>query len=193
MILLALSLCAALQDSTAADTTPFRRGQWAAQFGVGFSFASLGFMTFRSPTSAWVVDLRVSGGHNEALATDSAGTRFLGLDSRAVVDVRLGIRTHRAETKKVVPFYSVGVLGGFTHVGFSSGGGSGQRDGWSAGVFADVGANYLFTPHFAIAATGTLTLRYATETRQQTGSPRIRTWGLSGSAPGAALLLLLYF
>lgn len=193
MILLALSLCAAVQDSTAADTTPFRRGQWAAQFGAGFGFGSLGFMRFRSPTSAWVVDLRVSGGHSESLATDSAGTRFIGLDSRAAVDMRLGIRTHRTETRKIVPFYSLGILGGFNHSAFSGGGGSGQRNGWSAGVFADVGANYLFTPHFAIAATGTLTLRYATQTAKQTGSPRFRAWELSGSAPGAALLVQLYF
>jgi hypothetical protein len=48
------------------DTLPFHHGQWAAQFGAGTSFASLGFLRFTAPTRAWLFDFRFSGGHTHS-------------------------------------------------------------------------------------------------------------------------------
>lgn len=72
MVRLAVLVCLTVQDSIpTTETTPFRRGQWAAQFSGGFSFGSLGFLKFSSPRRALVLDLRVSGSHGEQLVTDS--------------------------------------------------------------------------------------------------------------------------
>src|SRR5258707_7507636 len=83
------------QDSTAkANATPFHKGQWAAQFQAGTAFGSLGFIKFRSPTRALVLDLSIVGLHSEAMVTDSSGTRFRGLHSTASTQVRLRLRPY---------------------------------------------------------------------------------------------------
>ena len=199
MLVLAALLVACVQDSSvvpaASDSVPFRRGQWAAQFGAGFSTASFGFLKFRSPQRAWVLDVRLTGGHSESFVTDSSGTQFSSLNSRAAVDLRLGVRKHRTGGK-VIPFYSLGILGGFTHSTSVAPGFGSDRNGWSAGVFGDVGASYMVTANLALAATGTLTLRYTRETSEQANpfeTIKVRTWDLTGSAPTATLIVLLFF
>src|SRR5437764_1731281 len=56
---------ASAQDSV-PDTTPFHAHQWAAQFGGGAGFASLGALRFTAPTRAWLVDFRFTGGHSHS-------------------------------------------------------------------------------------------------------------------------------
>ncbi len=82
--LLLLPALAFAQDSSSTNATPFRRGQWAAQFQAGISFGSLGFIKFRSPTHALVLDFRINGAHTEDLTRDSTGVnQFEGLGSNA--------------------------------------------------------------------------------------------------------------
>src|SRR5213083_3325325 len=96
--LLLLPALAFAQDSSSTNATPFRRGQWAAQFQAGISFGSLGFIKFRSPTRALVLDLRIEGLHSEAILTDSSGgKRFGGLESEAFTQVRFGWRRYRGD------------------------------------------------------------------------------------------------
>jgi hypothetical protein len=202
VLVLAALLAACIQDSTVVppppappDSSPFRRGQWAAQFGAGFSSASFGFLTFRSSQRAWVLDIRINGGHGESLVTDSSGTHFAGLNSRATVDLRLGVRRHQTGGK-VIPFYSVGIFGGLTHATSTAPGFGSDGNGWSAGLFGEIGGCYMITPNLALAATGAITLRYATETSEQTGpfgTQKLRRWDLSGSTPGGTLLVMLFF
>ena len=100
LVLLPAALFA--QDSSSKiNPTPFRRGQWAAQFQVGSS-TSLGFVKFRSPTRALVLDLRLTGGHTETNVSDSSGTRFAGVISDAMTQIRFGWRRYRAGTTKLV-------------------------------------------------------------------------------------------
>src|SRR5207247_832259 len=93
--LLLLPALAFAQDSSSTNATPFRRGQWAAQFQAGISFGSLGFIKFRSPTHALVLDFRINGAHTEDLTRDSTGVNQLeGLGSNASVEVRCGSRRY---------------------------------------------------------------------------------------------------
>src|SRR6266576_1826277 len=106
------------QDSTAkSNATPLRKGQWAAQFQAGTAFGSLGFIKFRSPTRALVVDLHIIGSHSEAMVSDSNGTRFGGLQSTASTQVRFGWRRYSGDgpAAKVVSHHSLGALAGFEH------------------------------------------------------------------------------
>src|SRR6267143_5614040 len=107
------------QDSTAkSNATPFRKGQWAAQFQAGTFFGSLGFIKFRSPTHALVLDLRISGAHREDLGKDSTGASQLDvLSSAASVQARFGWRRYAGDGNrtKVVSHYSFGMLAGFGH------------------------------------------------------------------------------
>ncbi|MDP3910349.1 MAG: hypothetical protein Q8Q14_08140 [Gemmatimonadales bacterium] len=141
------------------------------------------------------MDVRLTGGHGESLVTDSTGTHFVALNSRATVDLRVGVRRHRIGGK-VIPFYSLGILGGLFHATSVSPGFGNDRNGWTAGVFGDVGASYMITTNLALAATGTVTLRYSTETSEVTGpfgTQKGRWWDLSGTAPSATMLVMLFF
>src|SRR5256885_1358858 len=79
------------------DSTPFRKGQWAAQFQASTAFTSLGFIKFRSPTHALVLDVHVGGAHSEDLRTDSTGNHFGGLNSNALAQIRFGWRRYSGD------------------------------------------------------------------------------------------------
>src|SRR5580765_258362 len=117
--LLVLPVAMFAQDSSVkANAMPFRRGQWAAQFQAGSSFGSLGFLKFRSPTRALVLDLRVTGGHGESLRIDSSGaTQLTTVSSSANLQARFGWRHFAGDGTgtKVVSHYTLGVLTGFNH------------------------------------------------------------------------------
>lgn len=184
------------QDSTTGSdaTPPFRRGQWAAQFSAGSGFASLGFLKFRSPSRALVLDVRLSGSHSEGSSTDSAGSRFTGLSSDADFDVRFGWRRYRAVDTKVASHFTFGLSAGLDHRAGRSSTSAFEDNGWSAGVFADVGGSYLVTPRFGLGARGAVTLTYsATTTTQQPSNLKSHTWRISGSAVSTALVATLFF
>ena len=185
------------QDSTAnSNATPFRKGQWAAQFQAGTGFSSLGFVKFRSPTRALVLDLRLGGAHSEELTTDSSGaSRFSGLNSNAFKQVRFGWRRYSGDgaTAKVVSHYSFGVLAGFNHYASGNPTGSSQTNGWTAGAFADVGGTYLITSRFGIGALATASLSYQNSLGKTSAGGRYRDWSIGGSAASASLVATLYF
>ena len=192
---LPLSLVA--QDSTVpTGSTPFRRGQWAAQFQAGTSFGSLGFIKFRSPTRALVLDVRLSGNHSEDLERDSSGTRFAGLQSSAFTQLRFGWRRYSGGTEHVVSHYSFGLLAGFDHSVSASANPGFQRtrNGWTAGVFADVGGTYLVTPKFGIGALRAAGLSY-TSSVSTFGPPEetSRAWSIGGQAISASLVATIFF
>lgn len=193
--LVALPVSLFAQDSIArADSTPFRRGQWAAQFQAGSSFGSLGFIKFRSPTRALVLDARISGAHAEALATDTAGSRFIGVNSGASVQLRFGWRQYRPSETRVASHYTIGALAGFDHQASANPAGSDEQNGWTLGVFGDVGGTYLVTPRFGLGAIGSVALTYSTAiSTQRPTNTRYRTWRLGGSAVSAALVATLFF
>jgi hypothetical protein len=182
------------QDSTGAPT-PFRKGQWAAQFQAGTAFGSLGFIKFRSPTRALVLDLRISGSHSETMVTDSSGTRFGDLHSTAFTEVRFGWRRYSGDgtAAKVVSHYSFGALAGFQHDVAAAPGGSSQTNGWTAGVFGDVGGTYLLTSRFGIGALATATIYYRNAVSKSSFGFASRDWTIGGSALSAALVATVYF
>lgn len=197
--LLLLPVSVSGQDSTVKrDATPFRKGQWAAQFQAGTAFGSLGFIKFRSPTHALVLDLRIGGAHSENLTTDSSGAnRFGGLNSFASLEARLGWRRYAGDGNgigtKVVSHYSLGVLAGLSHSAGSSQGGGSQQNGWRAGAFGDVGGTYLLTPKFGIGALATAGFSYDYSVAKSSTGAKSRSWSIGGSALSASLVATVYF
>jgi hypothetical protein len=183
------------QDSTGA-ATPFRKGQWAAQFQAGTAFGSLGFIKFRSPTRALVLDLRIGGQHAEELTTDSSGSNeFSNLNSEAFAQLRFGWRRYSGDgrTAKIVSHYSLGVLGGFSHFAFRNVTDWRQTNSWTAGAFGDVGGTYLLTQKFGIGALATTTLSYSNGVTKDSFGTKSRDWSITGSALSASLVATLYF
>lgn len=193
-LLLPLSLFA--QDSTTGSdaTPPFRRGQWAAQFQVGSSFASLGFLKFRSPTRALVLDMRLSGSHSESLETDTAATRFAGLSSQLLTQLRFGWRRYHAGAPELASHYTLGVLAGLDHRASANRVGSFEVNGWTAGLFGDVGGTYRVTSQLGIGALAGGSLTYSTNVATEEPSNRERRdWQIGGSAVSASLVATLFF
>jgi hypothetical protein len=186
------------QDAVRSDTTPFRRGQWAAQFGGGFSLVTLGVLRFSSPRSAWVLDARVSGGHGHSESTfaDSTGdTTFTSFNSNAGVTFRAGRRFLRTARQAVVTFFGFGVLGGFSHDASGSGRSVGESNGWSAGAFGELGGMYLVDDNFGVGVTADAAVMYNRSISKFTNFPPSRrtTWSYSASAPNIRFVVTLYF
>ena len=184
------------QDSTAkGNATPFRKGQWAAQFQAGTAFGSLGFIKFRSPTRALVLDLRISGSHSETMVTDSSGTRFGDLHSTAVTQVRFGWRRYSGDgtAAKVVSHHSFGALAGFEHDVGAARTGSSSANRWTIGAFGDVGGTYLVTPRLGIGALATATLFYENGISGSSFGTKFRNWSIGGSALSASLVATVFF
>ncbi len=171
---LALSLAAPTLHSqqSAADSTPFHKGQWAAQFTAGFSFVSAGALYFRSPRSAWLLD--ASGAYSN-LTTQTSDTLLPGQGgSSGGGTVRFGVRGYRPLAPSTLYFHTVGVvlLGGGQRVTF----GTQYVDSWvwGAGAFAELGANYMITPHISLGAAAGLRVTY-NETHRTEGSTSTTT------------------
>ncbi len=184
------------QDSTVkGNATPFHTGQWAAQFQAGTAFGSLGFIKFRSPTRALVLDLRLSGSHSETMVTDSSGTRFGGLHSIASTQLRFGWRRYSGDgpAAKVVSHHSFGALGGFEHDVGAGRTGSSTTNSWTIGAFGDVGGTYLVTSRLGIGALATATLSYENGISRSSFGSKLHVWSIGGSALSASLVATLYF
>lgn len=192
-LLIPLSLFS--QDSTAKPSTPFRRGQWATQFAVASSFGSVGFLKFRSPTRALVLDLQLSGNHAESSVEDSTGaSRFAGVNSNAFIQLRFGWRRYGGGEPKIVTHYTYGLLAGFNHGAATRAGTSSQQNIWSGGLFGDLGATYLVTPKLGLGALASASLAYSTSTLEtQPGGGRSHSWQIGGSAVSASLVATLFF
>ena len=197
-LLITSPVIAVAQDSTSQTSpTPFRKGQWAAQFEVdGLHFGSLGFIKFRSPTRALVLDLRILGAHSENLIDTTAGDRFAGVNSNAYAQVRFGWRGYFGDGHRstIVTHHTLGALLGFDHavIGGPNTGVS-QRNGWTAGAFGELGATYLVTTRIGVGARGTASIAYTNTVGKDPGGAKSRSWSISGSALAGSLVATVFF
>lgn len=183
-----VSLFLVLPGSLLAQDTPFRAGQWAAQFTGGF-FSSLGVVKFRSATRALVLDVHVGGVHQEHFVGDSLDE----LGSNASISVRVGRRSYWSVADRVVAQHTLGVGAGFDHsVSANPGFGSFSNNGWTAGPFGELGAAYLITPHLAVGATGTASVTYGRSSGKGSTGIKTHTWFLGGNT-GISFSLTLFF
>lgn len=200
-LVLATSHQAAAQDSLVdsgptRDSTPFRHGQWATQFGAGSSLVSLGALAFTTSHRAWLIDIRINGGHSHSEYTipgDSLVAEEFTSDFS--IGPRLGLRFYHVRKREIAGFESVGVSGGYVHscrrstfLAYSA-----CSNGWSAGVFGELGGAYLLTPHLSIGATASLAFTYQRTSGMDSRSGRSTFWSYSGGLQGLSLLTTLYF
>lgn len=141
----------AVAQTTAPDSLPFRRGQWAVEFPLNKS-VGIGFLRFGSNRSALQLDARF------LLAKDKSDASDLGSweESNRSVDVRIGRRVYRPLVPKTAILFSVGVAPGWYRRTYSQTSTSGTFStlaaGWTAGAFAEVGASYFVTPKLSLGA-----------------------------------------
>ena len=202
LVLLAAPLALPAQEAPLPDSTAFRRGQWAAQFGGGLSLATLGVLRFTSPRSAWLFDVLLSGGHSHTTLTFplvSGDTTIESFTSNAGLTLRVGRRFYRGARSggRVTPFVGVGVLGGFTHSASGDGSGGFESNGWTAGTFGELGGTYRVTDHLSLGAGAEVGITYGRSKSRSVStfsSPsRQSRWNYAVSAPNLRFVATLFF
>jgi hypothetical protein len=191
-----------LAQDPPADSLPLRAGQWAAQFGGGFSLATLGVLRFTSSRRAWLFDVQLSGGHSHTtntVATASGDTTIESFTSSAGISFRLGRRFYRSAERAgpVTPFVGIGALGGFSHSADGGPSGGFEGNGWTAGVVGEVGGMYWVTDHLSLGASADGRITYGRTTAHSVGaiSPAARSsrWNYGVTAPNVRFAVTLFF
>jgi hypothetical protein len=194
-VLISFASVSSAQVVSLPDTLPFHHGQWAAQFGGGTNFASIGFLRFTTPAHAWVIDFRFDGGHQHFTTQSGDTLTVQGYSSSAVVSARLGRRFYQARGKAVASFQSVGALGGFTHhcAGSSSFFGNGCSNGWNAGVFGELGGAYLLTPRFSVGGSAAVSFSYQRTHSKDSSGVSGTNWAYDVSIQSLTFMAAIYF
>ncbi len=130
----------------------FHHGQWGVEFVASNGVTGAGLIHFRSPTRAFVLDL--SGSVATSTIT-SGGITNSGNISNVVVS--LGARRYRSVASRVLFLRTLGLEGGYTHQFL----GGGSQEAWLAGLFGEVGASWLVTPHLALGGAWRLSADYS--------------------------------
>lgn len=172
--------------------TPFRKGQWGMEAGLEFETRHLGFLRFRSPTKAWVIDVGVGGSltSGETVRGDTAATT----EQRWIhSDVLLGLRSYRALTPRAVRTLQFGIFGGHAYAEEEgSDRPSSNGTSYSAGARFELGGAYFFTPGFSLG--GTLALSGAwVRSESNAFSGRSTTETLSFNLDASRVAASLYF
>ena len=149
------------------------------EFIPGTSFSTVGVLRFSTLTRAWVLDASANYSHQTATATavPDQSANSVGLSAR------LGPRWYHAEYERVVRFVGVGITG--SYFGNSQTANSADRgESWSAGVYGELGLQYLFTPHLALGVRGSvLASRYSNYNTQNGTTSRLTSYSLSLGSP----------
>jgi len=106
----------------------------------------------------------------------------------------LGRRFYQGPGQKIVSFQTLGFLGGFSHNGGSSfGRASGETNGWSAGLFGELGAAFFVASKLSLGGTATATLTYTRSRTESSTGDRSTAWSYQGSAPAIRFVATIYF
>lgn len=183
-----------------AGTTPFRAGQWGAEFSatnsinllgldetddLQFAFPSVGFLKFRSPTAAWLVDVSASF---QSLSAEVDGEEVGDSDGFGL-GLRLGSRSYRSLSARTLGFTSFGGQASF---------GSIDDDGDETstrglGVFGELGGAYMVTSNLSLGASFGGALDYVSRTQENPFGPEVETSGVRLRVGQTRLLVTLFF
>ena len=134
------------------DTTAyaFRGGQWGVEFIPSSSLAEGGVLRFSTPTRAWVLDGSATFDRDNASYTGGSGTNQTV--QSITVNARFGQRWYHIGNDRVARFLGLGVTGGYASSRQSTG--ISKSDSRSAGVYAELGLQYMFTRHLGLGGRG---------------------------------------
>jgi hypothetical protein len=130
----------------------FHRGQWGIDFTVANGFVAVGAIHFRSPTQALVLSLT---GSASTTTVTYAGGGSTGGNANAI-GVSLGARRYRAVAPRVQFSRTLGLEGSYAHT-YQSGT---TQNTWSGGLFGELGADWLVTPHLGLGGAWRLSADY---------------------------------
>ena len=130
-------------SAMALDSLPFRRGQWAAEFGIDDGTYALGVLRFRSARTAWQLNANGAADWSKADAPFDASS-----GTSVFVNLRAGPRRYRPLAPAVAAYVGMGLAGGYLWSERTDN----WRRGWNAGVFGELGGVYFVTRRLSLGA-----------------------------------------
>jgi len=140
---LAPALAPGVGFAQAAERSPFHARQWGADFVVAFGFAGAGAIRFMAPDRAVVMDLQ----GDISTSTSNGGGARGNVNS---AELSLGVRRYRGLAPSVQLFHTLGLQVDYSHSYAAAG--PTTTNGWGAGVFGDLGAGWMVSPHLMVGA-----------------------------------------
>jgi hypothetical protein len=154
----------AAPTSQPADSLPFRKGQWGAQFTGGPELTSLGALRFTSPRAAWLLQLDANLAHEKQRIESGPDGPFPAAEERryttGAAGLRVGRRSYRALGRRVAGFSTAGLTARYMRSEQNGGPVAVYGTSIGGGLFGDLGATYLVSEHFGIGASTGLEARY---------------------------------
>jgi outer membrane protein W len=138
-----------LYAQATTDTAAFRQGQWAVEFIPNRDVTEAGVLRFSTPSRAWVLDGSATFEHT-TITSNAAPDQSTRSGN---VSARLGPRWYHSEYDRVVRFAGVGLTDSYS-AGNQAGPSTFSQDNWSAGVYGELGLQYLFTRHLGLGVRG---------------------------------------
>jgi hypothetical protein len=142
------------------EPPPFRRGQWGVDVGFGSYFAGVGALRFSSATRAWVLDLNARYTWSGDRSRDSTAIFRRGEISSGVT-LRFGRRSYRRIGGSVYRTLTGGLQGRFDYHA-SSGPVRPRTTTAGAGVYGEIGGQWMVTPHLSLGASWGASIMYTT-------------------------------
>jgi hypothetical protein len=142
----------------ARDSMPFHKGQWGVDFRVGSGFAGVGALHFTSPTRAMLID--VSGAYSHISNTSTTPTPPVR-GSNVNAALSLGRRAYHLLDPHVYRWTTLGLSFNYDRQSTTQGGVTQTGQGLGAGVFANLGATWLVTPHLGLGAQWQVDVTYS--------------------------------
>jgi len=180
---LVLATAPTLRAQEPADTLPFRAHQWAFLFTGGSSFAGLGALKFTAPNRAWILNVGGSVFHTSSDVPIAPDTNETQTSNTETLSLRLGRRFYQPRGHDVISYQTVGMMGGANHacsrLSLPTAGNSFCSTGWVAGLFGELGAQYLLTPRLSIGGQFNAGVTY--QFSRSTNSFPSRNWSLEFS------------
>lgn len=153
---LVAALVAAAAPAQTPDSVAFHRGQYGADFLIGGGFAAAGALRFSSPTHALLFDLSSSYSHG---SEHFGSTAITGSSGNAAL--RLGTRAYHSLDRRLYRWTTFGLSVSYNRQTNTQDTVSQTTQGVGGGVFANVGATWLVTPHLGIGAQWEVNLTYS--------------------------------
>ncbi|MGB7212612.1 MAG: hypothetical protein WBC97_08285 [Gemmatimonadales bacterium] len=176
-------------SAQANDSMPFHRGQWAANFTIGSGFAGAGVLHFKSATRALLLDIAGFYSHDN---NSNGATSYI--PNAGNITLRFGSRSYRALTGRVYRWTSIGVFGAYTKQTTVFPLGTTQiSESVNGGIFGNLGATWMVTPHLGLGALWEARLGYSHQTTAATGNPTVTDNTVSITLDHVALTGQIFF
>ncbi|HUF27335.1 MAG TPA: hypothetical protein VMM18_10190 [Gemmatimonadaceae bacterium] len=172
--------------ASARAATPFRGGQWGAEFAASDDFQSVGMVRLLSPVRALAFDVSFATMSSDVDGSDAE-------QSASTYGLSLGYRIYRGVASNVVGSLTAGGLINSASSSNTTGAGATTETtarGW--GPFAELGASYFITPHLSLGAAYGLQLVMVNSKTEGPGGTTESSGHVLGTSP-LSVRVGLYF